>query len=141
MLAVVLGVAALTGCGDDRFVLAPVSGVVTFEGIPLSSARITFEPTGQRAGHLAGPGSFAITDGNGRFRLQTVMGEDGAVVGRHRVTIRAFRNSTDGLDMNIDNAESKEIVPAQYNDESTLTFEVVPDTENIATFELTSKPS
>jgi hypothetical protein len=47
--------------------------------------KVEFYP--ERESGTIGPRSFGITDAEGRFRLQTDAGEDGAVIGKHRVVL------------------------------------------------------
>jgi hypothetical protein len=70
------------GCGDGRPTRVPVSGSVLIDGKPLTVGSVRFVPEGARpsAGNL---------DGEGRFKLTCYDGEDGAVLGTHRVQISA----------------------------------------------------
>jgi hypothetical protein len=63
-----------------------VEGTVTKGGIPLSGIEVVFlaDPD---AGTV-GPRATGRTDEGGHYRLRTDHGEDGAVVGKHRVVIR-----------------------------------------------------
>lgn len=73
---------SLTGCGDG-FSVVPYSGqVTTADGKPLDKIFVEFYPTG------GGPKSIGETDSEGKFALKTVDGEEGAVVGEHKVTLR-----------------------------------------------------
>jgi len=59
----------------------PVTGVVTYNGKPVAGADITFFSTdGDRS-------AFGRTDADGRYRLSTFSSNDGAIEGRHIVTI------------------------------------------------------
>jgi hypothetical protein len=65
--------------------LAPVDGTLTAGGTPLANVLVTFLPeTNGEAAHIR---SLAVTDNEGRFRLQTEKQKEGAVVGRHRVIV------------------------------------------------------
>lgn len=128
-------VAMLCGCGGrSDFPTAPVSGVVTFNGKPLAGANVAFEPRKSGKGNLSGPGSYGTTDAEGRFRLTTIRDEEGAVVGKHRVSIRTFRaeRGPDG-GMQI---VAKEKLPAKYHEQTTLTAEVPEEGTDAANFEL-----
>jgi hypothetical protein len=134
VLAVLLPlVTGISGCGNS-YQLADVSGRVTMDGEPLANATVSFV-------HSEGPSSFGRTDADGRYTLETVAdGEGGALVGTHVVRI----NVSDGGD-----AESDELVtppeaaliPAHYNTESDLTFDVSSGGSNEANFGLTSEAS
>jgi len=78
-----LAVVAIAGCGgsSDAPVVAAVSGVVTVKGQPRADLNVTFHPEdgGRPATGLTGP--------DGKFTLTTNNTGDGAIVGRHKVTI------------------------------------------------------
>ncbi len=81
----------LAGCGGSNHpAVYAVRGVVTYEGEPVQGALVTFH--GDHAPRLA----TGTTDNEGRFQLSTFGLNDGAVPGRHRVTIRKME--IDGLD-------------------------------------------
>jgi hypothetical protein len=130
------GVALCTaGCGSDD--LAPVSGRVTLDGEPAANVRVTFQPLGSAENQNPGPGSFGITDADGRYRL-TLVGtkRQGAVVGKHRVRIQ----SSHGPSQEFPDAPPapKKAVPKQYNKESTLQVDVPKGGTTTADFELTT---
>ncbi len=84
-LFLVLVVAAtLSGCSGKANgpELARVKGTVTFQGQPLKNATVVFLPAQQGVRLASG-----TTDDNGRFELMTDVPGDGAVLGKHRVTI------------------------------------------------------
>jgi hypothetical protein len=80
-LALALLCLALGGCGPDRPNMAPVSGVVTYQGQPVVGARVVFH------NDLAPRAATGTTDQEGKFRLTTFENFDGAVPGEHVVTI------------------------------------------------------
>jgi hypothetical protein len=133
--ACIYAVTAL-GCESKPYGLAPVSGIVTLDGQPVSGVRVTFQPTGRNTEN-PGPGSSAFCDVSGRYELQTVRGEPGAVPGQHTVRILNPEAKKAGSD---DSAgpPRKEIIPRHYED-GHLTFDVPPDGTDAANFELTSK--
>lgn len=126
------------GCGGESYPVAPVSGQVTLDGQPLADARIGFEPRRQGNNPNAGPGSYAKTDAQGRFELQTLKDEKGAVVTTHDVWIRTFVAPADRSGEIIESQPEK--VPARYNDATTLTFTVPAEGSDQANFALTSEP-
>jgi hypothetical protein len=71
--------AAIVGCRHSDLNLAPVEGVVTFDGAPLANAGVMFLPE-------QGAMAVGITDAEGRFTLTTA-NEPGALIGSHRVSI------------------------------------------------------
>ncbi len=89
------------GCGDSQqYKTVSVSGVVTCQGVPVANATVNFTPLAE-AGRAAGqPGRVALgkTDPNGRFTLTTYENNDGAIVGRHTVTVGLNFNEETGTD-------------------------------------------
>jgi hypothetical protein len=73
--------AAAVGCGPS-VKLAPASGVVKIDGKPAGNIAVQFIPQG-----ATGPSSYGTTDEQGRFTLRTTDGADGAMVGKHKVTL------------------------------------------------------
>ena len=72
----------LAGCGDGRPTRVAVSGKVLIDGEPLTTGIVQFVPDNTRpaAGKL---------DSEGRFSLTSYDGDDGVVLGTHRVMIAA----------------------------------------------------
>jgi hypothetical protein len=137
LLVVVAVLVTVVGCGDGRFKIVPVSGVVTINGEPVADAHINFEPRTTAEDGLAGVGSYGDTDSEGRFVLQTLDNEAGAVVASHRVMIRTFvgEGGPDGSTKVI----RKELLPKKYHSSSKLTFEVPAGGTDQANFELTTE--
>src|SRR5262245_74570 len=87
--------AVMLGCsGGSNF--APVSGVVKIDGQPYGNAVVSFQPVGTKENPNPGKGSSAYTDENGRFVLRGTDGEDGAIIGKHRVRIMTRGNEVVG---------------------------------------------
>jgi len=72
------------GCGSGLD-LAPVTGRVTMNGQPVPQGQISFVPEN-------GPPAIGSIAADGTYRLSTLQ-EDGALVGRHKVTIMATKVS------------------------------------------------
>lgn len=137
------------GCGPDAK-LGEVTGKVTLDGQPVKGAVVTFTPVD------GGRASVGKTDDNGVYNL-AFGAEPGALVGTHKVTVQAV-TSTGGttFDPNIrsdspeyekqamggsqadyNNAKSTETIPAKYNKETTLEYEVKSG-KNTIDIEMTS---
>ncbi len=108
------------GCGrDDRLPTAQVSGPVTLDGKPLPYGEVLFAPVNGRVA------KGTIKDG--QFTLETYGAADGAVLGRHRVSVTARkmlegnRSGAPGIPQ-----YAPSLVPAHYADPnaSGLEFEV-----------------
>jgi len=116
--------------------MAPVSGTVRYNGKPLANAYVSFSP--DEPGLRAASGS---TDANGHYRLTTFDGYDGAMVGKHRVMIRAEEmpvgphKAADDITFK----RGKLLTPLRYSnaDTSGLTAEVVARKNNVIDFDLT----
>src|SRR5262245_32981152 len=77
------------GCGGEPYQLAPVSGRVTLDDVPLANVHVNFQPMAADTNN-PGPGSYGKTDADGRYELRVVLtGKKGAVVGKHQVRISA----------------------------------------------------
>lgn len=113
-------VTLVLGCGQGPR-LAQVKGTVRLDGQPLPGAEIEFQPE-------SGVPSFGVTDAQGHYELRHLHQRAGALPGKHTVRIQMGEP---------DDPSHKAIrLPPEYNDESTLTREVVPG-ENTIDFELT----
>jgi hypothetical protein len=72
------------GCGQASGPVSEAQGTITLNNKPVPNAEVVFMPDEG----TKGPRSSAICDERGHFRLQTDDGRSGAVVGKHRVTVR-----------------------------------------------------
>ncbi|HBN77861.1 MAG TPA: hypothetical protein DD473_19035 [Planctomycetaceae bacterium] len=109
----------LLGCGGaSKLDTVPVTGMVTYNGEPIADASVTFYPEKGRA-------ASGMTDQDGIYTLTTYESGDGAVAGKHKVSISKQEappgNSTEELE-NI-----KAEIPQKYNNAETsgLTADVV----------------
>lgn len=95
-----------SGCSNSQ--LAPVSGTVTYEGKPVEKLSLCFSPEPVGDNFSVGPYSKATTDSDGKFVLTTRHDERGAVVGKHKITLRYTDvNSSDISELNYLNATNK----------------------------------
>ena len=118
-----MGLLAFAGCGGSgRPDLGRVHGRVTMDGNPLVHAGIAFQPLSK------GRESFGCTDANGDYELKYKPDVYGVGVGENSVRITTQRT----------NDPKTETVPARYNTQTTLRFEVKGG-DNVANFDLTSE--
>ena len=83
-----LAVAILAaGCGPSRPTTMPVEGVVTLDGEPVEGASVMFAPED------GGRPALGVTDKGGKFALKTFEPGDGALPGKHQVTVRKVEMS------------------------------------------------
>lgn len=77
--------AVAVGCGGGAsgaaLKLVPVSGFVSYKGVPVEGAIVSFMTDG------APRTATGKTDAKGAFRLTTMQTDDGAAIGEHQVTI------------------------------------------------------
>jgi hypothetical protein len=128
---------SLPGCGGADYQVVPVSGKVIYGGKPLAKIHVSFQPRGDAAGRAKpGPGSFGVSDAEGRYTLRTVdPEEDGAVVGTH--VVRLARQA-EAVDVKNDlSAPRSTLLPEPCRDGS-LTFTVPAEGTDAADFDLQS---
>lgn len=110
------------GCGTpgDRPELGDVTGTVTMDGKPLPNAMVYFWPK------EGGRTSRAKTDSDGYYDLVYKGNAMGAKIGMCEVRVTTMlEEETDDKGKVIQKAQ-EETVPAKYNDETELTFDVKP---------------
>lgn len=110
-------VALLGGCGGAQSQQSPlgkVTGTVEYNGKPLPQGTIAF------ISEKARPASGKIKDGQ-IIEVTTYTSDDGAPIGKHKVTITAVDNPN--ADMY---TKTKSLIPVKYNDpnKSGLTAEI-----------------
>jgi len=131
VMALLFGVA---GCGSDGPPRLRVVGAVTLDGQPLADGAISFIPTGK--GVAAG-----ATIAGGRY---VVEGARGPTPGEYRVEIRSSAPSGKQLKDSFGQAsisEMESIIPARYNDKTTLRAEITAAGPNQFDYSLTHSPA
>ncbi len=139
-VAFLLALTLTVGCGPDRPETLPVSGRVTVDGKPLERGKVVFYPEEGRS-------SIGAIGTDGSYTLTTFETGDGALPGKHRVTIRSTRvtqpanlpksfeeelgTRADGPSMMDGKATLESLVPGRYSRRKTtpLTAEVAPGKE------------
>jgi len=123
--------ATLAGCGSSAK-LGQVSGVVRASGKPLAGVVVTFVPDGNET--TPALRSLAQTDAEGRYRLRTEDGRDGAIVGKHSVTVEdlAIQSAPRSEDGTVLKRPPVRFSPSYADPIRTpLKFEVKPDSQTI----------
>jgi hypothetical protein len=119
---VLLSGLALSACSKENITVAPVSGTITLDGVPLKAASVTFQPKD------GGRPSFGVTNDQGRYVLEYSIDELGAKVGACTVRITTLRGSDDA-----GGKPTKELVPKRYfNTPLEVQVEPKPNTIDIA---------
>ena len=119
---------ALSGCGDKLPKTAPVKGTITYKGDSVPQGSIMFQPED-------GPAATGqIKDGH--YVLKTFRDADGAVLGKHKVTVISLVDQS-GLLPEDRNPLPPAIVPLDFSfpDKSGLSA-VVEDKPNVINFDL-----
>jgi len=132
MLVAAIWLGVLGCSGSSGPATAPVSGLVTYKGQPLADADVSFAPEG--GGRVA----TGRTDASGRFTLGTFSIDDGAIVGKHRVSIVALgpdrpAKPGEGSGMPGETVRGEPRIPAKYfsPDTSGLVQEVKPGSNSV----------
>ncbi len=96
------------GCSgrSDLPDLGTVSGTVTVDGKPTAGIMVHFSPDG------GGRTSTGVTDSSGHYELNYTADAEGAVVGKHKVTLSA--NSEAASDDQLDLSGSNSAIPDKY---------------------------
>jgi hypothetical protein len=134
LVCVSLGSVFSVGCGGSS--AATVVGTVTMDGQPLPNARVTFTP--KEGGQTA----IGKTDSSGKYELYR-RDERGAPVGSYEVRVTTIQEPGTAVSSDIpsdsedylsqvagessrtgSNQSPKETIPARYNTQTTLSFEV-----------------
>jgi hypothetical protein len=138
--------AALAGCSGSGPKFAPVSGVVMLDEKPYGNAVVSFQPIGSAENPNPGRGSSAYTDANGRFVLRGADGEDGAVVGKHRVRIMTKGNDVVGQNPDTGSPDggaparkNVDPIPPEWNATSNVEFEVPSGGTDQVKFQIKSR--
>ena len=126
----------LAGCGREPYRIASVSGRVTLNNTPLANAAVTFQPIATEGSGNPGPGSGAITNADGHYTLVLIGKQtQGAVVGWHKVRITLVPPPSDPTN---DQPPQVQQLPARYNVDTELEWEVTENGTTTADFPLTS---
>ncbi|MCA8988334.1 MAG: carboxypeptidase regulatory-like domain-containing protein [Planctomycetaceae bacterium] len=122
----------IIGCGgsSDQPELGQVKGKVTLDGQPVADATVFFWPAD------GGRTVSTTTDANGDYELKYVGDDKGTKVGKNKVRVSTQRDGDSDEDGN-PTEPRKETIPAKYNTETQLEFDVTPG-ENVINLELTS---
>jgi hypothetical protein len=129
------------GCSDSHFNKS-VDGVVTLNGKPVPSVRVTFVPIVKEG--MFAPSSAGVTDVNGNFTMTADNRKKGAAIAKHKVVIVQGRAITRSREDDVERPETLneigEKLPPEYSDLSRtpLEIEVTPDKHRYE-FQLTSR--
>ncbi len=133
-VVILTGLCLLGGCGERR-PLAPVTGRVLYDGQPLESGTVSFQPE-------YGQPATAVIQPDGTFVLRTVGEGSGAVVGRNRVRVACYAAPNSGTTEGGEGELGRLLIPVKYTDYETsgLAVEVQPGKNDPILIELSSSP-
>lgn len=115
----------LAGCGSSSEGIVPVSGVVTYQGKLVPEGQIVFYPVG------GGRPSSGEIQSDGSYTLTCYDEDDGAAMGRHRVTVTAFttdEKTTDDFFGSGKPVKRVWLVPEKYSRRESTTLQVEVET-------------
>jgi hypothetical protein len=124
-----MAAAAIAGCGSNDDELIAIGGVVELDGKPVAKAAVMLH-------HDAGRTAYAITADDGSFKMTTREPGDGALPGKHVVTVsltlqeggvQPDANNLEDYSRPISAEKLTPIVPAIYNKPSTSPLAFVID--------------
>jgi N-methylhydantoinase B/oxoprolinase/acetone carboxylase alpha subunit len=122
---------ALAGCGakDSRLAVHPVRGKVMLGPTPAAGAMVVFHPLDKKDDRAVPRGK---VDKDGTFKLSTYDADDGAPVGKYKVTIDWRKGAT--LD-----DDGVSLVHARYTRPAStpIEVEITPETTELKPFEIT----
>lgn len=125
------------GCGSQPFETAKVTGSVTLDGKPVTEGSVLFTPS-------QGWPARGELDAQGHFALSTYEDQDGAIVGKHEITIIAQSGPDPSEHFERPPpAPTKWLIPERYGNRTTsgLTYEVKEGEPNEVTLELFTDPN
>ncbi len=141
--ALVLGLSATIPSCDSaasgQVPVHPARGRVLFQGKPLAGALVVFLADPKPADTMPRP--VGKTDGDGRFKLHTYLGEDGAPAGKYRLSISLPKRSGEAGGLASKNADTgapaDPIGDRYFNAETSgLTAEVKPGDNELPEIDL-----
>lgn len=142
--ALLLTIGLIPGCSGATAApapeLYPVSGEVLLDGEPAAGVVVTFVPSGDTKGQS----SFAISEGDGTFRLRYIDGHDGCPAGSYQAIFSKMQ-TPDGSPipegMTAMDVGARDVIPARYKSLTNPTFAitVTEGGKSEVKFELKSK--
>ena len=103
-----------TGCGSRAPKTTKVSGVVEFDGKPLSKGTITFLPQAVGSDKERNRPATGIIDATGHYSLSTYAPGDGALPGKYLVTVVSYSVEPTLEEMSEKGAKPVSAIPGGY---------------------------
>jgi len=144
VLVILTGFTVLAGCskvessasrGYKSAGVAEVSGTITFDGKPLPYAQIQFSENET----LGSSYSYGVTDAKGRYQMRVDSRRTGSLPGDKIVRVWTTKRGIDFDPLMQGEYLDKEIIPVQYNRESTQKITVESGKRQTFNFDLKSE--
>ena len=118
-------VVGMAGCGSDQLPLGYAEGKVLYNGTPLKSGGVMFQP-------VKGPVAKGSIQSDGTFVLSTYRDGDGATIGTHKVRIVCFdvKNSNASAQEGHEGAKPRSLIPRIYTRAETSGLQAEVKEEN-----------
>lgn len=108
------------GCGgSDKPATTPVSGVVTFDGQPLTEGTISFFSMTESGKGVVNRPAIGILGAEGKYTLSTFAPGDGAIPGEYQVVVVSDSGVPSPEEFAEKGAKIKSAIPAGYNSPTT----------------------
>jgi hypothetical protein len=112
--------ANFAGCGaGGPPTTTPVSGVVTFDGQPLTGGTITFISMAESGKGVVSRPAVGVLGAEGKYTLSTFAPGDGAIPGDYQVVVVSDEGVPSPEEFAEKNAKVKSAIPAGYNSPTT----------------------
>lgn len=128
----------IVGCGASAPTTVKVSGVVKFDGKPLTKGRITFLPQATTGGELNRPATGTI-DEAGHYELSTFKPGDGALPGKYQVAVVSNSAEPSLEEMTEQGAKIISAIPGGYNSPATSGLTATIDAGGAVTLDFALK--
>jgi hypothetical protein len=141
-IAVLLGLLAVSGCGDGRIPLYPVTGSIVVDGKPADGAMVIFCPQEGQTEQLMRERPVGFAGNDGKYQLTTFVSNDGAPAGQYKVLIQwPLSNTQQGGDPRGGRGGGPDRLRGRYFnlERTTLTATINEAPTEIPAFQLTSK--
>jgi hypothetical protein len=134
-----LGVMMITGCGDGKLPLYPVTGKVLVDGKPAAAAMVIFCPI-EGSDELLRERPFGITASDGTFQLTTYVKDDGGPAGEYKILAQWLSEPSPNADRDRGGGQFDRLNGRYFKLENTpLTATLIEGTNELTPFELRSR--
>lgn len=112
------------GCNRSPYDVAPVSGKVLLDDVPLSGGQLMFAPVAEAGSLKSGKPGFAKIESDGTFVVSTYDDYDGAVVAKHRLTLINNPESEAGKRLGVNRVMIPDVYEVKSGESNEFTVEI-----------------